>query len=746
MAHKIIVILPLVYLGCSSPDTTPPVTSQGTTDTHLQEDDAAHDPRAQSVDSGPEAAPDVGEPDLPAPDWTCLSGLTEPVASPQAVVVGGEVVAFGSGDPIAGAQVRFCARDDLSCSAPLATAISSPEGEFSLSAPALLDGGYFEVTSAGLVATLHSRRFHTTEGTVAPSILVVPTPAQLDAWSAGLEAPVQPERGHVLALALDCGGQPAHGVVLDAAAFHYGQQGSDVETSSAYVQTDLPTPGLEVTSADAMRLWINMPVGPHEIRCKLVDAEGEVCGRSGAFVRAGWLTVAQVEPTLLINDFGCVGEELPVPDSVEQILSLGVTDALNKDAIAKLPVKACGMGDPDCLAPFDEQITDEDGRVSLTVPTLDRGFEGFVYAELPGVIPPTLFHILAPQAETLDAEVTFPIATTLVTQQIEALVGAWDPARGQVVLIARDCDFGFARGRWFTLDRVDDSSVAAYLKGVVPITTRLATDESGIGGIFNVIPGLAVASSGALGSPIPVNRGKVWVRPGAISYVQLDPYSRPLDLTCSSVGAPAETPLNTSITWQGRLLSYQSGAPIGGASVTACPDLACASTVSSASSGSDGIVTLTLSTGTTGFGGYLRVDGPDVAPAIIEFRRPLVWSSFAPSTVKLLGADDFDFFASLAGVPYDATTGHVLGRLVDCLGTPLSGGSLESATGTVVYLHNGIPAPDATVGGPGGVALVIGAAPGEVLLHVERTDQPIGNALAAVEPGRVTYLVIPPGL
>lgn len=502
-----------------------------------------------------------------------------------------------------------------------------------------------------------------------------------------------------------------------------------------------------MTGPAAAKLWVNMPVGPQFTRCTFPENPDESCGQSKAFVRGGWLSITRVEPGSLGVDFSCVGvpKKLAKPSVDTFEVPFQLTNASTKGPLAGVHMKVCAMNDPECSEPYYQATTDDEGQVALTVPTGDFGFDGFVYAEKEGLVPPSLFHIIPPQAEGLAEAVTFPIATIALTQDIQNAFGAWLPTRGQVVVVARDCNFEFAAKRWVAVDRVDASSTPWYIKGTLALPLDIGTDESGIGGAFNIIPGLAIASTGAFGSPAAVARGRLWVRPGSISYIQLSPGDDPTDLSCVAPGAPAEVPFEATIEWRGQLVDYQSGAAVENATIQVCETVG---TCSGQTSSSDefGEFKVLLPTGDGGFTGHLRVDGPGVHPALVDFAQPVVWSSFVPERLRVLSTTDFILHTSVAGADIQADQGHIWSRSRDCIGKALGGATLKASSGAVFYQKNGLPLKGSSVTASDGVALAVNVAPGAAELQLSVGGETASEVTTWVEATRITYLTIPAGL
>src|SRR5690242_15969470 len=91
-------------------------------------------------------------------------------------------------------------------------------------------------------------------------------------------------------------------------------------------------------------------------------------------------------------DWSCLGMVTPPMPAgamagVTMILGLHPDSAPLKGA----DVKACAKGDPMCAAPVDEQMSNDQGMVTLTVPTGTDGFDGHIDVSSPAILPSLIF-------------------------------------------------------------------------------------------------------------------------------------------------------------------------------------------------------------------------------------------------------------------------------------------------------------------------------------------------------------------
>ena len=92
----------------------------------------------------------------------------------------------------------------------------------------------------------------------------------------------------------------------------------------------------------------------------------------------------------LVFDWSCVGHvEWPKSDGKPITATAVFLDFQTQAPIAGAAVLACAKDDPDCAAPHDQGVTDAAGKVTLTAPGGEIGFDGATYRAMqfdgPGV-------------------------------------------------------------------------------------------------------------------------------------------------------------------------------------------------------------------------------------------------------------------------------------------------------------------------------------------------------------------------
>jgi hypothetical protein len=221
---------------------------------------------------------------------------------------------------------------------------------------------------------------------------------------------------------------------------------------------------------------------------------------------------------------------------------------------AGLELTVCKRLDPGCLQPLGTTVSDEAGRAVFTVPTGGngsggpKGFAGYVEVRSAddSLMPMLVFF----NPDIVADEVVKPYLdlTTFKRAEFETLVqvvaGAFDPARGHVVVAAQRCEVGAAApGVHYEVDQSAEGTAAFYMASGLPTTTAKKTDVSGIGGFVQApIAFLTITGSvwdDAYGGPIAeVARLQVQTRPGWVTVTRLAPPLRPAPVAGRAVSAP----------------------------------------------------------------------------------------------------------------------------------------------------------------------------------------------------------------
>jgi hypothetical protein len=156
--------------------------------------------------------------------------------------------------------------------------------------------------------------------------------------------------------------------------------------------------------------------------------------------------------------------------------------------------------------------------------------------------------------------------------------------------------------------------------------------------------------------------------------------------------------------------------PFVGAAVKACAklDYACANPLDTATADANGLVTLTVPGGLSGFDGYLEVNGGQVAGSgaavfpSLWYPIPFIVADGWRGRTLLLSADEYVGLAAATGTTLDPTRGHVALNAVDCAYGPAADVTFSvdvaDAQTVVFYLVNGVPVTTATATDQSGLA------------------------------------------
>ncbi len=219
----------------------------------------------------------------------------------------------------------------------------------------------------------------------------------------------------------------------------------------------------------------------------------------------------------------------PKPPSVNTVtFSVTFVDFSSGAPFVDATVKACSKLDFACGTPLDSATTDATGKVTVTVPAGLSGFDGYLDvsggngADAGTAVFPSLWY----PVPFVVADGSRGPTQLLAADEIAGIAAATntnpDPTRGIVVVNAVDCNFTPAAGITFSVNPTDQATVSYYLVGGVPVTSAMATDQSGIAAFLNV-PTNAAARLVVVGATSAAAGGKSMgsltfvVRPGTVT-------------------------------------------------------------------------------------------------------------------------------------------------------------------------------------------------------------------------------------
>lgn len=242
-------------------------------------------------------------------------------------------------------------------------------------------------------------------------------------------------------------------------------------------------------------------------------------------------------PVLVESDPGpwaCLGQaQAPEPPSIESAtVQVNACSFVSNctEAVVGLTAKVCNKRDVGCFDPIAEDIVDDNGLITVTVPTGNTGFDGYLQINsgtalctdesafgpvgnsLCGMVPacdpanpnescqvPLFAPALLFMNPAITADLPEPLTLPLFPlPALAAIVGAagvqLDPTRGAVFITAVDCDGNPASGVTYSIDQSGGSVQQLYVdQGVVSDASQ--TDSSGIGGFVGVPPGFTVVKA-----------------------------------------------------------------------------------------------------------------------------------------------------------------------------------------------------------------------------------------------------------
>lgn len=232
--------------------------------------------------------------------------------------------------------------------------------------------------------------------------------------------------------------------------------------------------------------------------------------------------------------WSCVGNYVwPEPEDNSVSIEEQVLDYVKNTPIPGVLVRVCDRRVPDCDpalgGQFDQQTTDEQGWVSLTVPMLykkgfgsgSNGFDGFLLVEGDGLRPNYRY-------TSLPAVRGHKSAFTIASEEATAALGKTaglelDPTRGILIGEMRNCFHTRPAGVRLEVDSADAATDAFYLVVGLPSAKQKETTINGIGGFTNLPPGPATVVAIEASTGKEIARSTVHVHASATTTVLLQP-------------------------------------------------------------------------------------------------------------------------------------------------------------------------------------------------------------------------------
>lgn len=243
-----------------------------------------------------------------------------------------------------------------------------------------------------------------------------------------------------------------------------------------------------------------------------------------------------------LNDWACLGKvTYPPATSAPAVVELTVASPVGDVAAKNLRVRACpDRGDPSCAAGTPTQVTNDQGRATITVAS---GFDGYFESLEAGDVT-NLHHVAVPILNTphYADRVEFRAADLkLLTDTFDF---ALDSSKGQILVQAQDCNArsfpeknqpfdplfaarALAGGVTFAIDPKPAGVTIAYVvlepKAKVRVDVTETADGYGGAGILNVPAGLYIVTATRAATGERIGAQRVVVRADTFSNVVLTP-------------------------------------------------------------------------------------------------------------------------------------------------------------------------------------------------------------------------------
>lgn len=204
-----------------------------------------------------------------------------------------------SEEPITGMSVRACGPFDPECTAAVTSSTTDADGYTNLSLNMGFQG-FLDVKAPSTFPGMAPSLIYIVPPIAKddPTDLVIPTALtphlasffELDLIVGQVDSRVDPALGHLLAIALDCQGNPATGVTLRASV-------RDKQTIGYYTETTgLPSPISVETSLRGEAGFINLPTGIVTLETT-VNPRSKRGGRYTVLVKAAHITYLSMAPS-----------------------------------------------------------------------------------------------------------------------------------------------------------------------------------------------------------------------------------------------------------------------------------------------------------------------------------------------------------------------------------------------------------------------------------------------------------------
>jgi hypothetical protein len=189
------------------------------------------------------------------------------------------------------------------------------------------------------------------------------------------------------------------------------------------------------------------------------------------------------------NAWSCLEQRPPAlkPPTLEPItFSMTIVEFLSEQPYEGLVVKACSQSDLECGTPLSSTTTDENGHLTLSVPSGPSGFNGYIDIS-GGTLFPALYYFVPPLIVAGDRGRLRLPSTDTIGILTRAIGVTLDEKRGHLALVPWDCTLSPAPGVSLEIESADADATTYYFRQGLPSHSSTETDTApALGGAVNL--------------------------------------------------------------------------------------------------------------------------------------------------------------------------------------------------------------------------------------------------------------------
>lgn len=225
----------------------------------------------------------------------CLGSVTWPAPAPGVmsadVVI--PIIGYSSQKGLPGVSAKACPKFDPTCGSPVAGPVTSDGAglaKLTLPIQEIVGGfaGFIETSLDGYVPVLSFFYPPFSEPGTSQTIPLLKA-AEFDAAAGLLMSTILPDRGHLIAVAIDCELTYAPGIHLEVDV-------GDDKSVKGHFASGFPKPDANATDATGLAGFFNLPEGKVNVKGTVL-ATGQTLGTSTALIRKGAISFVSVAPT-----------------------------------------------------------------------------------------------------------------------------------------------------------------------------------------------------------------------------------------------------------------------------------------------------------------------------------------------------------------------------------------------------------------------------------------------------------------